>query len=508
MKSIKYMKSTFAIKTSLILVWAILLGTTSCEKFLDTELKGTRSDAQFYQTANDAELALTGVYNLMSFAESNNRLWVFGDVASDDAAKGGIAGDQADIGFIDEFNISADNGNLEAVWAICYSGISRANKLLDHINAIPMDADRKSQITGEAKFLRAYYYYWLGVIWGNVPVHLTTPTPEDMQKAVTPSDQLFGNVIEADLNDAISLLPETFSGGNLGRATKYAALGLLTKVYLIQNKWAEAEDAARQIVNSGLFQLHPLYRANFELATKDNPEIVFAVQHLAGQDPWLGNRLNQWFAPRAKNGYGFNAPTQNFVDEFEETAGGVVDPRLDYTVGRAGMPWFNDSVLFDPEWSSTGYLNKKYIQPLEEVPVESKADGELNYQFIRYADVLLMLAEALNEQGKSGEAVVYVNEVRQRARESYLHDEKLPGYPDIPEGLLSDITYDGTTEVRDAIRHERRVELGFEFHRYFDIIRYGAEYANQVFGDKPNFNFENNKFMPIPQSETDTNFEL
>ncbi len=269
MKSIKYMKSTFAIKTSLILVWAILLGTTSCEKFLDTELKGTRSDAQFYQTANDAELALTGVYNLMSFAESNNRLWVFGDVASDDAAKGGIAGDQADIGFIDEFNISAENGNLEAVWAICYSGISRANKLLDHINAISMDADRQSQITGEAKFLRAYYYYWLGVIWGNVPVHLTTPTPEDMQKAATPSDQLFANVIETDLIDAISLLPETFSGGNLGRATKYAALGLLTKVYLIQNKWAEAEDAARQIVNSGLFQLHPLYRANFELATKE-----------------------------------------------------------------------------------------------------------------------------------------------------------------------------------------------------------------------------------------------
>lgn len=493
---------------AVLLVFALVLSSTSCSKYLDSDLKGQRSDVQFYQTAGDAELALTGIYNMLSFAESNNRLWVFGDVASDDAAKGGNAGDQADIGYIDDFNVSTDNGNLEAVWAICYEGISRANKLLDNISDIPMDEERKNQIIGESKFLRAYFYFWLGVTWGDVPVHLTTPTPEEMQKAVTPVAQLFENVIENDLKDAVELLPEQFTGADLGRATEFSALGLLTKVYLFEKKWADAENTANQIVSRGFYSLNSLYRANFEFATKDNPEILFGVQHLAGQNPWLGNRLNQWFAPQAENGYGFNAPTQNFVDAFEVTGDGVVDPRLDYTVGREGQPWFNDTILFDPDWSPTGYLSKKYIQPLEEVPAEIKADGQLNYQVIRYADVLLMLAESLNEQSRSGEAVVYVNMVRKRARESYMYDEKLPGYPAIPNGLLADVVDGGQASVRNAIRQERRVELGFEFHRYFDVIRYGAEYANQAFNDKPNFNYETNKYMPIPQSEQDTNFEL
>lgn len=486
----------------------LLLGFASCEKYLDTDLKGSRSDEQFYQTAEDAELALTGVYNQLSFAESNNRLWVFGDVASDDAAKGGIAGDQADIGHIDDFNITADNGNLEAVWDILYTGISRANSLLDNIGDISMDVERRNQIEGEALFLRAYFYYWLGNIWGAVPVHLTNPTPEEMQKPATPVDQLWSEVVEADLNAAINLLPETFPAGMLGHATKYAAQGLLTKVFLIQEKWNEAEVSAREIVNSGLFMLTPLYADNFRLGSKDNSEIVFAVRHLAGQDPWLGNRLNQWFAPRARNGYGFDAPTQDFVDAFERLNDSVVDPRLDYTVGRPGQPWFSDSVIFDAEWSPTGYLNKKYIQPLDQVPVESKADGQLNYQFIRYSDVLLMLAEALNEQGKSGEAINYINQVRQRARNAYIYDEDLPGYPNVPDGLLEDITDTGIESVRAAIRQERRVELGFEFHRFFDIMRYGETYANEVLGAKPNFNYATNRYMPIPQSEQDTNFEL
>lgn len=508
MKSTERNISEWTTKIAALIILSLVLITTSCSKFLDSELQGSRSDEQFYKTPEDADLALTGIYNMLTYADADNRLWVFGDVASDDAAKGGNAGDQADIGLIDDFNIASNNGNLESVWKICYEGISRANKLLDNINGIPMEDEERNQIIGEAKFLRAFYYYWLGSIWGNVPVHLTTPTPEEMQKAATPVDELFKNVIEVDLTDAVNFLSEDYSGSDVGRATKYAALGLLAKVYLFQQNWVEAENAARQIVNYGQFFLNPLYRANFEFATKDNPEIIFGVQHLSGQNPWLGNRLNQWFAPQENNGYGFNAPTQNFVDEFEVTEGGVVDPRLDYTVGREGMPWFNDTVMFDPAWSPTGYLTKKYNQSLDEVPKENKADGQLNYQFIRYADVILMLAEALNEQGKSGEAVTYVNMVRQRARDSYANDDKLPGYPEIPEGLLPDISIAGQDGLRTAIRHERRVELGFEFQRYFDIIRYGSNYANQAFSDKPNFNYEINKFMPIPQSELDTNFEL
>jgi starch-binding outer membrane protein, SusD/RagB family len=498
-KNMKYI-----LRTSLALLIIVTVFNTGCKKFLDEELLGDRSDQQFFHTAGDAELALTGVYNILSFADANNRIWVFGDVASDDATKGGNPGDQADIGLIDDFNITTTNGNLENVWALYYEGISRANWLLDNIGNINMDQDRKNEIIGETKFLRAYYYYWLANIFGNIPVHITVPSVPEMQKAATPYEEIFSNVIIPDLTDATSKLPET---GAPGRATKYAAWGLLAKCHLFMKNWTGAENAANEVIKSGLFKMEQLYSNNFQKASKDNQEVIFSVEHLAGQDPWLGNRLNQWFAPQNFNGYGFDTPTQNFVDAFESVNDTIVDPRLDYTVGREGHLW-TDSIMFDPEWSPTGYLNRKYNQPLTEVARESKADGELNYQFMRYSEILLVMAEALNEQGKSGEAVSYVNKIRKRARESYMYDPALPGYPNIPNGLLPDIQDNGQDGVRTAIRHERRVELGFEFHRYFDVIRYGQGYANQAFNDKPNFNYETNKFMPIPQSELDTNFEL
>ena len=479
-----------------------------CQKFLDEDLQGLRSDQQFYQSANDAELALTGIYNVLSFSEDDNRIWVFGDVASDDATKGGIPGDQADIGLIDDFNVSTDNGNLETVWVIYYEGISRSNKLLDNIDGINMDVERRDQIKGQAKFLRAYFYYWLVNIFGDIPVHTTTPTPEELQKAATPADEVWSKVIIPDLQEAASLLPETFTGSKLGQATSIAAYALLAKAYLFTGQWAQSEDAARRVVNSGFHQLARIYKDNFTAATKDNSEVIFAVRHLSGQDPMLGNRLNQWFAPRAQNGYGFNVPTQDFVDEFEKTSEGIYDPRLDYTVGREGQPWLDEGVTFDPEWSPTGYLQKKYLQPLSEIPKETKADGELHYIFLRYGEVILMLAEALNEQGSTGEAEQYLNMVRTRARESYLFDSNLPGYGTIPEGLLPDITGSSQSSLRDAIRHERRVELGFEFNRYFDIIRYGESYANEAFSDKENFNYSTYKHFPIPQSELNTNFKL
>jgi hypothetical protein len=250
----------------------------------------------------------------------------------------------------------------------------------------------------------------------------------------------------------------------------------------------------------------PVYTENFNQNFKNNKESVFAVQHLTGQDPKLGSELNQYFAPQVDGGYFFDAPTQNFVDEFEKTNSGIADPRLDYTVGRDSMPWFNGR-KFDPSWSpATGYLTRKHQQPLSEVA--NKSDGNLNYEAIRFSDVLLMYAEALNESGHTAEALVPLNRVRKRARESYLYDSTLVGFPVIPDGLLPNITSLSQAEVRTDIQHERRVELGFEFHRYFDLIRWGKDYASHALSDKPNFNYDINKHFPIPQIERDRNKAL
>jgi len=194
------------------------------------------------------------------------------------------------------------------------------------------------------------------------------------------------------------------------------------------------------------------------------------------------------------------------VNEFEKTAAGITDPRLDYTVGRDSMPWFNNRV-FDKTWSpATGYLTRKHQQPLAEVG--NKSDGNINYAAIRYADVLLWWAEALNESGHSAEALSPLNRVRKRARESYLYDSLQVGYPSVPADLLADVTSLSQSDLRRAIQHERRVELGFEFHRYFDMIRWGKDYATQALNDKPNFNYDLHKHFPIPQIERDRNKAL
>ena len=490
-----------------VLILLFFLSIAACKKFITKDVVGQYPESEFYTTPAQAVLAINAAYQPLAFTTSNNnRLWVFGDVASDDAVKGGNPGDQADIEFIDQFNINSTNGNLASIWTLLYDGITRCNIVLSKVPPIAMDTGLQARILAEAKFLRSYYYFELVNIFGDVPIVLVPLNPDELQIAQSTGQQIFETVIEPGLTDAAGKLPVSYSGPDVGRITSGAAIALLAKAYLFQSKWDKAVSTAAQIVNSNVYDLLPVYSQNFSAGSKNNKESVFEVQHLTGQDPKLGNELNQFFAPQIDGGYYFNAPTQSFVDEFEKTGAGIADPRLDYTVGRDTMPWFNNRV-FDKTWSpATGYLTRKHQQPLSEVG--NKSDGNMNYGAIRYADVLLWYAEALNESGHNAEALLPLNRIRKRARESYLNDSLQVGYPDIPTGLLPDITSTNQLDIRKAIQHERRVELGFEFHRYFDMIRWGKEYAAPALSDKPNFNYALNKHFPIPQIERDRNKAL
>lgn len=489
------MKKTFC----LILSFSLLFGT-GCSDFLEEDLTGRYSNATFYKTEAHALLAVNGIYNVASFISTNNVLWVFGDVVSDDAVKGGSAGDQNDIQFLDEFNYSRNNGFIEKYWKHYYEGISRANYLLYYGNGIEMDEARKARILGEAKFLRAYFYFILVNTFGEIPLKLNPPLNEsEINKPVSSVAAVYDQ-IEKDLQEAAEVLDVTYTGADIGRVTKGAAYGLLAKAHLYQEEWQETLDAVASLDALGIYALEPVYKNNFIDSTQNNSESIFEIQHLSGQSPKLGSHLNQWLGPFKYNGYGFDAPTQDFVDEFEVTEGGVVDPRLDYTVGREGQPWI-DGTPFDPTQSSTGFLQRKHEQPKSEEPIIG--DASLNYVYLRYADVLLMKAEALNELGQTDAALEPLNAVRKRARESYLYDAGLPGSGAVPEGLLPDIS--GTQQdVREAIRHERRVELGMEFHRYFDLMRYGQGAAEDALGDT-GFDYETDRYFLIPQSELDTN---
>jgi starch-binding outer membrane protein, SusD/RagB family len=476
---------------------------TACFDFLDEQLQGTYSNATFYKTEAHALLAVNAIYNVAAFVSTDNDLWVFGDIASDDAAKGGQSGDQTDIQYIDDFTYQRNNSYLEKFWKHYYEGISRANYLLYYGAGIDMDIDLRSRVLGEAKFLRAYFYFNLVNIFGEVPLKLMPPINSDeINKPLSSVDAIYAQIIK-DLEEAAPVLDDKYTGADVGRVTKGAAYGMLAKAHLYRGEWQATLEAIDQVDALGLYSLQQVYKNNFIDSTQNNSESLFELQHLSLQTPKLGSHLNQWFAEVPGNGYGFNIPMPGFVNEFERTEADVVDPRLDYTVGREGQPWVLGKD-FDPTWSATGYLARKHRQPIAQNLV---GDAGLNYVYLRYADILLMKAEALNELSRPGEALVPLNAVRKRARESYLYDVALPDVGTIPEGLLPDVSETGQQAVREAIRHERRVELGFEFHRYFDLMRYGKSAAEAAL-DGTGFSYEAHRYFPIPQSERDTNTTL
>ncbi|MCC8426317.1 RagB/SusD family nutrient uptake outer membrane protein [Mucilaginibacter sp. UR6-11] len=495
-------------KNRVIYIIAILFfSAAGCKKILDQPILGQYQTGNFFTNDANAVLAVNAAYSPLTFTDaSSNAIWVLGDVASDDAIKGGSAGDQADFQLINDFNINPSNSAVEAVWKRYYQGVFACNVVIDGLSgSTGLSATVKTQVMGQAQFLRAYYYFNLTAAYGNIPLHLKVETPDEAQKTVSTQAQIYAQV-EQDCIAAAAALPTTWTGGDLGRATKGAALALLAKTYLFEQKWALAASTAKAVEALNVYSLLPVFADNFRAATKNNAEGVFSIQHQTGLVPFQGNNLNVWFAPRSINGYGFYYPTQSLVNNFEKSPSGTDDPRLDYSIARAGHPYFDSA--FDPSWTSTGYLSKKHCQPLSEIPTTLKGDGNLNYQAIRFAEVLLIEAEALNEAGSSAEALAPLNKVRKRARESFLYDNSLPGFGTVPAGLLPDITTTDQTQLRDIIRRERRSELALEFHRFFDIIRYGSTYANSVLGTRPLFNYDKNKFFPIPESERATNFKL
>lgn len=471
-------------KSIFILSLAGSLLFTSCESFLNEPLKGEQSSETIFNNVDDANLALTGVYNNLSFTTSSNMIWVFGDIASDDAVKGGNPGDQADIASIDNFEVKSNNGILLTYWTFTYEGISRANNVINGVYNSGIDDATKQQMIAEAKFIRAYHYFNLVNIWGKIPLRLEPTSISNVNLGLSEVADVYAQ-IEKDLKEAAIVLPADYGSADKGRVTKGAAFGLLAKAQLYQQKWDETISTIVNDIEPLGYALESNYATLFRLGAENSKEVLFAVRHLSNKNPGLGNSLNQWFAPLSENGYYFNAPTASYVASFDETTiDGETDPRLDISIGRDGHDWVNGEA-FDPTWSITGYLVKKHNQPLVEVPTGTKGDGGLPYIYMRYADILLMKAEAYTEKGNLSDGVAALDKVRARAG-------------------LDRVKAVNQLQMRSAIYTERRRELGFEFHRFFDLMRWGQEVASSALG--PNFKWESPRYyFPLPQTEVDSN---
>jgi starch-binding outer membrane protein, SusD/RagB family len=495
----------------ILLSSGLLIIGAGCKKILNQPVLGSYTPGNFFTSDANAQLAINEAYKYLAFnSGATNAIWVLGDLASDDAVKGGSSiGDQADFQAVNQFNILPTNSAVEAVWGNYYNGVFACNVVTDGLTGnSAVSATMQQQGIAQAKFLRAYYYFILTNCYGNIPLHLKVQTATEAQTPALAQDTIYAQ-IESDCIAAAAVLPTTVLTTQLGMATKGAALALLAKTYLfhsdLANHYTLAAQTAQAVVALG-YSLTNNYWDNFNAATKANTEEILTVNHLAGT-LGTGNELNVWFAPRPPaptDGYGFFLPTQSLVNNYEKASDGTPDPRLDYTIAREGHSYFD--LTYDSTWSITGYNCKKMVQPLSEVPAATKNVGTVNYEALRLSDILLVEAEALNESGQSAAALAPLNQVRLRARNSYLYDNTLPV---APADLLAKITVTDQTQLRAVIQRERRSELALEFHRFFDIIRYGSAYATAALTPgAPNFNYANNKWFPLPQSERDANPNL
>jgi len=469
-----------------IIILTVVGLMASCSDFLNEQLKVSYTSSNFYTTADNASAAVTGIYNSLY----GNTLWVFGDIASDDAVNG-AGNDPTDILGINDFTANSANGQIITFWQATYETIARANNAIFYITPMNIDAILRDRLVGEAKFLRAYSYFNLVNIYGKVPLKLLPQlTSATINVPLSEVPAIYAQ-IEKDLTEAAAVLPSSYASER-GRATKGAAFGMLAKAYLYENKYAECLTNIQALEGLNQYKLLSNYANLFKAGAEDSSEVIFGLR-FSNSISAVGNILNVDFSPAIEGGYFFDAPTQSYVDAFtDKTIAGTDDPRLDASIGREGKPWFNNKT-FSASWSpATGYLVKKYdedsifTKPQDRSTYVPKSRSIVPYHYMRYADILLMKAEALNESGGAG-AVIEVNKVRARA------------------GLAPTIAV-AQTDLRSVIMNERRKELGFEFHRYFDLMRYGQSVAEAALGS--GFSFTKNRYFPIPQLELDTNTAL
>ena len=477
-----------------LLIGGLLSG---CEGFLEKENLTAITEDNFYQDEEDALAALTAAYSTLQLdgqiVGAGHFRWFWGDIVSDDADKGGSGpNDVASLGRLEDFQGRPNNELLTAEWAADYDGIYYANVVIEKVPDIEMDPFLQERILGEAKFIRAYNYYQLVTIFGGVPLVTGVLSPEEDQIPRAPEEEIWA-LIETDLTEAVAVLPtrSEYDLSELGRITQGAAQGLLIKAYAWQEKWAEAKQVAADLVASGEYRLVDEYGSIFTQAGEFNEESIFEIAYMnASGGDWgffeEGTLTNVFQRARGQfGGFGFNLPTQDLVDEYEEG-----DPRLGWTIFQLGdvMPGRGELTTDATGYPHLYYPRKYYITPSEEATLGApETNGPSNERIIRYADVLLLYAEAAYHTGDEALARDLVNQVRARAR---------AGDPEI----LPDVTASGA-ELLLAIYHERRVELALEGHRFFDLVRTGrAEEVMQAHG-KTNFTAGVHERFPIPTRE-------
>ena len=476
-------------KNSLLIFsfFSILYFTTlSCgDDFVDRKAPFSLDSENYFNSEADYNQALIGAYDLLHSSYLNV---ILGEIASDNTLSGGESATDV-IGFqqIDDMNHSAVNADLKNLWDWMSAGVQRTNYILEFKDKT--DFPNRNQVIAETRFLRAYYRFELVKWFGGIPIKGDERFKVGDETTVPRSSvpEVYA-VIESDLVFAVANLSPTTS--QTGRATKGAAQALLGKVYLFQNKFLEASTILEDVINSGNYSLVANYNTIFEEAGENNVESVFEVQYTDVEGAGFGclqcsegnvavgfNGVRSYAGPFFTSGFSFNVPTQAAVNVFE-----VGDTRKNVAILDIQAWATANNATFGIGYKHTGFFNRKYLPRTR----SANAAGDLNltnpnnYRAIRYADVLLMAAEAFNRGGiNDAKARLYLNQVRQRAFADNNHNIASSG-----------------AALTDFILAERRVELLGEGHRFFDLVRTGKA-AQSITG----FSSNKNELFPLPIEE-------
>ena len=468
-------------KNRLLALLFLTASLSSCHDFLNLKPEYQISDQSFYQNQNDFETALVGVYSTTRGLYNTSNLLYMSELTTDNAEIQ-WSSPSADEMQLDQNAVTPTNAYVLAVWRTCLYTISQSNNILNRIDAVNFDQTAKNRIKGEAQFLRASSYFYLVRLFGNVPItNQTFSSPAQVSSAdltLKPQAEVYTQII-ADLTSAESLLPATLNTEKT-RASQMTVKTLLGKVYLTQKSYDLAAMKLKEVIDAKQYSLVVDYKTLSTNGNTNLAETILEVDFLSGQS--LGNNYSAVFTP---------AITSMAIFPGNAQGSGRIVPTLDlirsYEAGDARkVISVNDSVTLIGGKKSYSRYGLKFV----DFKAVDPGDGSVSFTILRYADVLLMYAEALNEGGKATDALPYLNQVRQRAKLAAL------------SGLSQ-------TDLRLALERERRVEFLYEGQRWFDLVRTGraqtvlnAHYASQ----KLSFSVQDFElFFPIPQTEIDLN---
>jgi len=490
------MKSTIR-----IIALSLIITLFSCsEDFLELDPKGTELETNFYQNEEQLFQGLVAIYDVLQWGGTNGE-WTMKlgllNAASDDTHAGGSdPSDQPNWVAWDQFNLDPFLGPQQGLWNKSYAGIYRANLFLEKIaEAEGISEPFVARTIAEVKFLRAYFYFDLVRFFNNAPLITTVLTGDELYSQVQASPAEIYAQIEQDLRDATGTfeLPATLPADELGRVTRGAATALLGKVILMQNNESRMDEAAalfEEVINSGLYDLEDDFASIFSTDNEFGKESVFEIQHSGAQRGGWGNFVNgtegnynvQFFGmrdyvgPTFDVGWSFCPVSENLAEALSN------DPRYDATIIDGNQLRANGA-SYTEGYQNTDYFIRKYagLQSDRAIDGEPALNWNNNIIEIRYADVLLMAAEAHARSGNDVSARDFLNQVRRRV-------------------LLQSVTSASGQALIDVIHRERRLELATEGHRFFDLVRTGK--ASEVLSER-GYIAGVHEVLPIPQKEID-----